>query len=152
VTTSTVVVPDASVLLKWILRQDDELHRDVALELKAAWLEDACELIVPSLWVFEVGNVLALKHPAAASGLLQAMVDLGMREEPPHGYISGIVGLMRDHKVTFYDAAYHALAIRHRGMMLTADRAYVKKAAGAGHVTLLSDWRAPARFETNRSV
>jgi predicted nucleic acid-binding protein len=72
------------------------------------------------------------------------MIDLGMREEAPHGYAPAIVGLMRDHKVTFYDGAYHALAIRLRGTMLTADRAYVKKATRAGHVKLLSDWHAPA--------
>jgi predicted nucleic acid-binding protein len=138
-----VIVPDASVLLKWILRSDDEPDRDRALNLKAAWLDDACELVVPSLWVFEVGNVLGLKHPATADALLQAMLDLGMAEEAPHGYIGAIISLMRQHRVTFYDAAYHALAIRRRGTMLTADRAYVKKAAGAGHVRLLSDWRAP---------
>jgi predicted nucleic acid-binding protein len=141
---ATVLVPDASVLLKWILRSDEEPDRDRALELKTAWLEDACELVVPSLWVFEIGNVLGLKLPATATLLLQAMIDLGIREEAPHGYIAPIVTLMRDHKVTFYDAAYHALAIRHRGTMLTADRAYVKKAARAGHVKLLNDWRAPA--------
>ena len=140
---ATVLVPDASVLLKWILRSEDEPDRDRALQLKAAWLDDACELVVPSLWVFEVGNILGLKHPATAASLLQAMLDLGVREEAPHGYAAAIVGLMREHKVTFYDAAYHALAIRHRGTMLTADRAYVKKAARAGHVALLNDWRAP---------
>ena len=141
---ATVLVPDASVLLKWILRSDNEPDRDRALELKTAWLEDACELVVPSLWVFEVGNVLGLKHPATAASLLQAMLDLGIREEAPHRYVTAIVSLMRDHKVTFYDAAYHALAIRLRGTMLTADRAYVKKAARAGHLALLTDWRAPA--------
>jgi predicted nucleic acid-binding protein len=140
----TVLVPDASVLLKWVLRSNDEPDRDRALELKTAWLDDACELVVPSLWVFEVGNILGLKHPATAAALLQAMIDLGIREEAPHGYIATIVSLMRGHKVTFYDAAYHALAIRHRGTMLTADRAYVKKAARAGHIKLLNDWRAPA--------
>ena len=135
---AAVLVPDASVLLKWILRSDDEPDRDLALELKAAWLDDACDLVVPSLWVFEVGNVLGLKHPALAASLLQALIDLGIREEAPHGYSAAIVRLMRDHKVTFYDAAYHALAIRHHGTMLTADRAYVKKAARAGHVKLLN--------------
>ena len=141
---AAVLVPDASVLLKWILRSDDEPDGDRALQLKTAWLEDTCELVVPSLWVFEVGNVLGLKHPATAASLLQAMLDLGIREEAPQGYTAAILSLMRDHKVTFYDAAYHALAIRHRGTMLTADRAYVKKAARAGHVKLLDDWRAPS--------
>ena len=139
-----VLVPDASVLLQWILRSDDEADCDRALELKTAWLDDACDLVVPSLWVFEVGNVLGRKYPATAASLLQALIDLGIREEAPHGDIAAIVSLMRDHKVTFYDAAYHALAIRHGGTMLTADGAYVKKAARAGHVTLLNDWRAPA--------
>lgn len=140
---ATVVVPDASVLLKWILRSDDEPERDRALALKAAWMEDACQLVVPTLWPFEVGNILGLKHPATAASLLQGMIDLGIREEAPHGYAAAIVGLMHSHKVTFYDAAYHALAIRHRGTMLTADRAYLKKAASAGHVILLNDWRPP---------
>ena len=143
-TSSAVLVPDASVLLKWILRSDDEPDRDRALALKSAWLDDACDLVVPTLWVFEVGNVLGLKEPTMAASLLQAMLDLGIREEAPRGYSAAIVGLMRDHRVTFYDAAYHALAIRHRGTMLTADRAYVKKAGRAGHVTLLNDWRPPA--------
>ena len=141
---ATVIVPDASVLLTWVLRSEDEPDRDRALELKTAWLEDACELVLPTLWVYEVGNVLGLKQPARADALLQAMIDLGLREEAPPAHLAAIAGLMRDHKVTFYDAAYHALAIHHHGTMVTADRAYVKKAARAGHVTLLSDWRAPA--------
>ena len=141
----TVLVPDASVLLKWVLRSEDEPDRDRALDLKTAWLEDVCEVVVPSLWVFEVGNILGLKHPATAASLLQVMLDLGIREEAPHGYAAGIFSLMRKHGVTFYDAAYHALAVRHRGTMITADRAYVKKAARAGHVTLLNHWRAPTR-------
>lgn len=138
-----VVVPDASVLLKWVLRSDDEPDGDRALGLKTAWLDDRCQLVVPSLWVFEVGNVLGLKHPATAGSLLQAMIDLGIPEETPHGYVAAIVSLMRERRVTFYDAAYHALAIHHGGTLLTADGAYVNKAAGAGHVSLLSDWRPP---------
>jgi predicted nucleic acid-binding protein len=140
-----VLVPDASVLLKWILRSEDEPDGDRALELKEAWLADACDLVVPSLWVFEVGNILGLKQPATATSLLQAMLDVGMREEAPHGYADAIVRLMREHRVTFYDASYHALAIRHRGTMVTADRTYVKKAGRAGHVTLLNDWQLAPR-------
>ncbi len=135
-------VPDASVLLKWVLRAHDEPDHARALALKQAWLDDACDLLVPSLWLFEVGNVLGLKQPAAAAPLLQAMIDLGLREEAPHRSIDTIVRLMREHKVTFYDAAYHALAIQHRGTMVTADRDYVTKAGRAGHVMLLNQWRS----------
>lgn len=138
-----VVVPDASVLLKWALRSDDEPDSARALALKTAWLNEECQLVVPSLWVFEVGNVLGLKHAATAGSLLQAMIDLGIPEETPHGYVAAIVSLMRERRVTFYDAAYHALAVHHGGTLVTADRAYVRKAAAAGHVSLLSEWRPP---------
>jgi hypothetical protein len=33
-----IVVPDASVLLKWVLESDNEEDRDAALALKASWL------------------------------------------------------------------------------------------------------------------
>lgn len=134
-------VPDASVLLKWVLRSPDEADADRALALKSAWLGGACELAVPSLWIFEVGNVLGLKQPATAEALLQAMVDLGLREESPRDYLASILDLVRTFRVTFYDAAYHALAVSQDGTMVTADRAYVRKARGAGHVMLIDEWR-----------
>lgn len=139
-----LVVPDASVLLKWVLRSDDEEDRDRALELKAAWLAGACQIVVPTLWVFEVGNVLGLKQAATADTLLLAMIDLQMPEEAPAAYATQIFRLMRDHRVTCYDAAYHALAVIRRGTMLTADRRYVRKAARAGHLRLLADWHPPS--------
>jgi predicted nucleic acid-binding protein len=139
-----LVVPDASVLLKWVLRSDDEGDRERALDLKSAWLSGACDLAVPTLWTFEVGNVLGLKEPAAAEALLAALMDLELPETTPRVYAGGILRLMHRHHVTFYDAAYHALAVHQDGIMLTADSAYVRKARSTGHLQLLSDWRPPA--------
>ncbi len=137
----SLLVPDASVLLKWVLRSDDEDGRDRALALKAAWLAGACQILVPTIWVFEVGNVLGLKHPAKAEQLLGAMIELRMPEEAPAAYTSEIFRLMRDHHVTCYDAAYHALAVVRGGTMLTADRRYARKAGGAGHLCLMNAWQ-----------
>jgi predicted nucleic acid-binding protein len=66
-----------------------------------------------------------------------------MAEVNPATYYSSIVRLMRDHRVTFYDAAYHALAIERRATMLTADATYVRKAGRAGHVQRLDMWVLP---------
>ena len=96
----TLVVPDASVLLKWVLRSDDEEDRNRALDLKAAWLSGSCEIVVPTLWAFEVGNVLGMRHAATADALLQAMLDLEMPQEPPRAYTAGIFRLMREYHVT----------------------------------------------------
>ena len=75
---------------------------------------------------------------------LQAMCELGMPDESPRRDIGSVVSLMREFKVTFYDAAYHALAIRRWGVLVTANRAYARKASGRGHVALLDSWRPPA--------
>jgi predicted nucleic acid-binding protein len=138
------VVPDASVILKWVLQGPDEDARDPSLSLKDSWLEGAVDLVVPTLWVFEVGKVLGLKQPANANVLLQAVVDLALPEEPAAVYTTEIFRLMYERHVTFYDAAYHALAISRRGTMLTADRRYVERCRTAGHVRLIEDWEPPA--------
>jgi predicted nucleic acid-binding protein len=136
-----VVVPDASVLLKWVLRSPDEDDREPSLALKAAWLDGAVEIVVPTLWVFEVGNVLALKQAPLANMLLETLLDLELPEEPPRSYVARILALMRARSVTFYDAAYHALAIARGGTMVTADVRYVKKCRTAGHIATIGDWR-----------
>lgn len=139
-----VVVPDASVILKWMLQGPEEEARDASLALRDAWLEGALEIVVPTLWIFEVGNVVGLKQPTKAEALLQTVVDLALPEEPAAAYATSILELMREHDVTFYDAAYHALAIVRQGTMLTADRRYVKKSEAAGHIQLIANWVPPA--------
>lgn len=60
---------------------------------------------------------------------------------------------MKTFKVTFYDAAYHAVAIYRSGTMITADDAYYRKTSRAGHVETLGKWtssrldRAPSPAE-----
>jgi predicted nucleic acid-binding protein len=138
-----VVVPDASVLLKWVLESDDERDRDQALALRHAWLSGSCEIVVPSLWTYEVGNILGLKRPSAARALLEAMTALELDEVGPSAYLEQIYHLVGTHRVTFYDAAYHGLAIQRSGTLVTADGAYLKKTAASGHVELLATWRGP---------
>ena len=138
-----LVVPDASVLLKWVLDSDDEEDRNRAIELRESWLSGACQILVPSLWVYEVGNILGLKRLGAARELLQAMVDLELEERPPEIYLEDIYRLIKRYKVTFYDAAYHGLAIHLGGTFLTADSVYARKTSQAGHIGGLHDWRVP---------
>ena len=134
-----VLVPDASVLLKWALQSSEE-GRDLALALKDAWLGGRCRLVVPSLWIFEVGNILGLKQPDRSGALLQAMVDLELEQTGPTAYLDQIFRFMSDYKVTFYDAAYHGLAVFLDGTLITADGKYVRKTSRAGHVIRLDRW------------
>ena len=133
-------VPDASVLLKWVLKSDDEPETDRALRLKAAWLADACQMLVPALWLYEVGNVVGLKQPDDALELMTAMTSLGLPEAAPSVFMTGALRLMKDRRVTFYDAAYHATALAQDGVFVTADAAYLRRVRAEGGIVHLADW------------
>jgi predicted nucleic acid-binding protein len=47
---------------------------------------------------------------------------------------------MKTCRVTFYDGVYHAVALLLKGVLVTADEAYFRKAGNKGRVVLLRDW------------
>ncbi|HJS88977.1 MAG TPA: type II toxin-antitoxin system VapC family toxin [Steroidobacteraceae bacterium] len=146
-----LVVPDASVLLKWVLPSDDEPEVDKALLLRAAILNDAVRAIVPALWLYEVGNTVARRFPAHASAWLTSLMKFGLTEAvPSDAWLAAALELVCTYEVSFYDAAYHALAIIRRGVFVTADVRYVNRMAGEGTVIALSEWRAPVRPSSSR--
>jgi predicted nucleic acid-binding protein len=136
-----VVVPDASVLLKWVLPSDEEPGAEKALLLRAAILEETVTARVPSLWLYEVGNTIARRFPDQAQAWLAALLKFGLQESPPsQPWITKSLELTRRHDITFYDAAYHALALLHDGLLITADTKYVTRAGKSGGVIALGDW------------
>jgi predicted nucleic acid-binding protein len=135
-----IIVPDASVLLKWVLTSEDEENRDRALELRERWLSGDCTLIVPSLWVFELGNIVGTKQPDLADELLQILIDYRLEEEPAFSFCLKALELMRRFGVTFYDASYHAVALNRGGVLVTADGNYCRKTSTVGHSMKLADF------------
>jgi hypothetical protein len=78
-----LVVPDASVVLKWVLPSDDEPHADKALLLRAAIQDESVHVLLPGLWLFEVGNTIARRFPTHASAWLSALMKFGLEEASP---------------------------------------------------------------------
>ena len=138
-----IVVPDASVILKWVLEKEDEPGHPQAVKLQEALLAEAIEIRVPTLWRYEVGNVLGLKKPKMATELMSALLAYEFEEVPLRTeYALNVLEHMQDVSgVTFYDSAYHVLALRTKGLYVTADTSYVKRATRKGHVVLLSEWQ-----------
>ena len=146
-----LVVPDASVLLKWVLPSEDEPEVDKALLLRRAIMDDAVRAMVPPLWLFEVGNSIARRFPAQASVWLTALMKFGLEEAPPSAsWLATALELTRTHRVTFYDAAYHALAISRKGVFVTADVRYADQMAKDGSVVALGEWKPPAGLPSSR--
>ncbi len=139
-----LVVPDASVLLKWVLPSDDEPDADRALLLRSAILDETVRALVPALWLHEVGNTIARRFPAHAAGWLAALMKFGIEEAPPSNpWLAKALELTSRHEVSFYNAAYHSLAIVHGGLFVTADTRYVNRVTESGSVLALSEWQPP---------
>jgi len=134
-------VPDASVILKWVLPRDNEPHTDRARALRDTFVRGECDLCVPSLWLFEVGNILALKYPAHAAAILDSLCALELTVQAIDGRCRALaMELATTCGVTFYDASYHAVAMQTGSVLLTADVRYVRRVESAGAIGLLSDW------------
>jgi predicted nucleic acid-binding protein len=139
-----LVVPDASVLLKWVLPSDDEPDADRALLLRTAILDETVRALLPSLWLYEVGNTVSRRFPAQASIWLSALMKFGIEEAPPSNpWLTKALELTGHHGVTFYDAAYHSVALIHGGLFVTADARYVSRVAESGSVMALGEWQPP---------
>jgi predicted nucleic acid-binding protein len=146
-----LVVPDASVLLKWVLPSDDEPDVNKALLLRTAIQNDAVRAIVPALWLYEVSNTVARRFPAHASAWLSSLMKFSLREAmPSEAWLAAALELTRAYEVSFYDAAYHALAITRKGVFITADVRYVNRMAGEGTVVALSEWNVPVSQSSSR--
>ena len=145
-----LVVPDASVLLKWVLPSEDEPDSAQALRLRAAILNDDVRALVPALWLYEVGNTIARRFPAHAAAWLTALMKFGLEEAAPSpAWLATALELIHTHRVTFYDAAYHALAISRKGVFVTADLRYAKQMPRDGSVIALSAWKPPVPPSTS---
>lgn len=136
-----IYVPDASVILKWVLPSRNEPFAEAAQALRDAFVAGDLELAVPTLWLFEVGNTLTRKYPQQADELLGTLESLQIPEaQPTPEWRSIAVRLAVQHQATFYDAAYHALAILRNGGFVTADEKYFDRLRSEPHVRHLEGW------------
>ena len=76
----SLLVPDSSLILKWVVPPDNEPHVKQALALREAFLNSEVTLRVPSLWYFEIGNTLARKFREESANQLRNLRRLGMTE------------------------------------------------------------------------
>jgi len=88
---------------------------------------------------------LGFKQPELAEHLIKILTDYRFDELAPTSFYAKALELMKKFKVTFYDAAYHAIALNQNGMFVTADTDYFRKTSKARHVLALRDYN-PGQF------
>jgi len=138
--TNNLYVPDASVILKWVFNAAKEADSDAALMLLNSWVNGKCDLVLPSLWLYEVGNIIGRNMPDKAAQFMKMLIEYRIEEAPITPLIAQrTLSIMSDCGVTFYDAVYHVIALELTGTLVTADAAYMKKAGKLGNAVLLAD-------------
>ena len=136
-----IVIPDASVILKWVLPRKISPFQDQALAIRDAAISNSISLVVPPLWRYEVGNTLTRLIPDNALQLMTLCESVSLTEvKADDKWLEIAVGLVSRSKVSFYDAAYHALAIAQSAVFVTADEKYVSESKSFTHLCLLKDW------------
>ncbi|NOR18907.1 MAG: PIN domain-containing protein [Xanthomonadales bacterium] len=98
------------------------------------------EALVPTLWVYEVGNVLLMAErrkrikEAQARRFTQLLESLPIRISDPHrqSLWSNAVVVAREHGLSVYDGIYLDLAMREGMPLATRDKALRRAAKKAG--------------------
>jgi hypothetical protein len=68
-------------------------------------------------------------------------MKFGLEEvAPSNAWLLKTLDLTSRHDVSFYDAAYHSLALIHGGVFVTADSRHANKVKESGSVVELSEW------------
>jgi predicted nucleic acid-binding protein len=127
---------DASIAITWAMRDEDHPIADLAfLEIQSG------SAIVPGIFWYEIRNILVLNErrnritPDDSARFLRNLEHLSIHVDFPQDGME-IMDLSRRHKLSVYDAAYLALAMRESLPLATLDNA-LKSAALAVDVPLL---------------
>jgi predicted nucleic acid-binding protein len=124
-------VVDASVALKWFLRESDSAAADFLLE---KFLNDEIDLLAPDLILVEAANaiwkrVVVRKELSAeeASLIYRDFLTLPLSLLPTGKLADDALQIALTQKHSVHDAMYCALAIRRRCAFVTADQTLANK-------------------------
>ncbi len=137
------VVIDASVVIKWLLQDPErEAGTDKATQLMEMVIKGEQSVLQPIHWLGEVSAVLARESPATAADdvvMLNAL-ELPASDEPQ--VLRRGVELGIELKQHVFDTFYHAVALENQdGVLITADRHYLRAARTKGQIMDLMDWK-----------
>jgi predicted nucleic acid-binding protein len=138
------LVIDASVVLKWFLR--DEKYGDRALNLLDRFVRGELGLAAPSLMVYEVinGLVIAQRKGRIAEGkvlsAISGFINLGITFVDVTGLEDRVLHFCRIYDRSAYDASYLAVAEKQSLALVTGDeRLYNSTKGKAAWVKWIGD-------------
>ena len=139
----SIAIVDASVAVKWVLRESDS---DIARTIAAGDMR----LLAPDLIILELAN--ALRKAVSAQSItrdyaVQSLAGIRRVFDPLitiADFIDEAISLAIDLKHPIYDCVYLVTSRRLGAPLVTADTTFAAKLAGtpdAANVILLADWK-----------
>jgi predicted nucleic acid-binding protein len=137
-----LIVPDTSVLVKWLLVHEVDAGRAAAL--REAYLEGRVLLAIPALAQYEVASVLqGLRgvSEATVAGFLGALTALSIPViGPDPAMLTRAVRLGRTTGLALYDAVFAQLADEAGGVWITADMRALDRLPRGFPAGTLAEW------------
>ena len=138
------LVVDTSVLVKWIRSDDEELLVE-AHALRSRVDDAGVTVYAPTLLAYELGNILTRKSDLAPDRIAEALDEVFQSRlvvaPPEPELLARGARLARQHDITFYDAAFVALAELLHCPLVTADRRLARRTRELDFVRHLSNAR-----------
>jgi predicted nucleic acid-binding protein len=114
-------VIDASVAVRWFLKDESHPHADAVLR---RLIEHPEFFAVPELFCFEVYAVMCRVHPSGPKVFMEGMIpilNIGIFRQPMTEKLANQAIHFVKNGLTGYDACYAALAREMNGIWLTFD-------------------------------
>ncbi|HUP59155.1 MAG TPA: type II toxin-antitoxin system VapC family toxin [Thermoanaerobaculia bacterium] len=142
----SALVVDASVAFKWLIPDAAEQDVPAAKSLLVDHMEGRVEIAVPALLYYEVANILLFGRSRPpieeAAEALNDLFSIPLEVVPPVSDAAAVaLRLASAHGLSYYDAAYVALAETLDCILITADQRLERRARTGGRVRLLASAR-----------
>jgi predicted nucleic acid-binding protein len=132
---------DSSVILKWFRRE--ETWREVALQLRQAYLDGQMLIYVPNLLIYEIANLLRYKPDLTQQQVQEALMSLYDMQirivEISQELIKEAIHFAYFHDITVYDATFVAMAEYLKVLFITADEKLIQKLDKVSYVQHISN-------------
>lgn len=136
------LVVDASVMVKWALPDpEQEPHADRALALLDEIRAGKVELLQPPHWMAEVAAVVTRLRPEIVEEVIDLMSTLNVQVATDPVVYKRASRIARDLGKHVFDSLYHAVALEHAVVLVSADSNYSLKARRLGNLLPLALWK-----------
>jgi len=119
-------VIDTSVAFKWCRQPGEEAYVAQAIGILESHLMGRCEIHVPDLLFYELGNILIFKEDLASESALAIIRKTFLLEINVHpldlGFAEEAFRLAKKYAITFYDGSFLALSHGLNCPFITADK------------------------------